>query len=417
MSYVLNDFKWGDPQYGRPGGTITFGFDAAFYSSLNLASGDIGAFEAAAAEALDTWASVAQLDFVATASAADADILFTAASLADSQVGEALTTFVEAGVVDRVIEAVVTFDANRAWSPFGEDGMNFYNVALHEVGHTLGLGHPPDAPDEVMYAFYLGDGTLSLGPGDIAGIQHIYGTALTLVTGTSRDDVISRSSSTEGFSILGLAGNDSITGSQAADSLSGGVGDDRLWGLSGDDVLFDFSGDNTLDGGDGADVLMGGVGSNEMVGGAGDDLLLGGFGGDVLVGGEGADVILGDPDGLDMGGNDRIDGGPGSDIMMGGRGADVFVFADTGGEDTIATLDIDYLNPLASTLTGADFTPGLDKIELAAGTFSDAATLFDAIETVNGSAVITLGGTTMTIFEVTEAELSADDFIFAGVVA
>ena len=42
--------------------------------------------------------------------------------------------------------------------------------------------------------------------------------------------------------------------------------------------------------------------------------------------------------------------------------------------------------------------------------------MIDAIETVGGSAVITLGGTTMTIFGITEAELSADDFIFAGAV-
>jgi len=416
VSYVLNSYKWGETQYGRTGGTITFGFDAAFYSGLELTSDDIGAFEDAAAEALATWTSVAQLTFVASASAADADILFTAADLPGSQVGEALTTFVEAGVVDQVTEAVVTFDADRTWSPFGESGMNFYNVALHEVGHTLGLGHPPDATDEVMYAFYLSDETLSLGPGDIAGIQYIYGSARAVVTGSLEDNVIDRSSWSDGLTIFALAGDDTVTGSQAQDEISGGAGNDRLFGLGGDDLIFDFAGANTLDGGDGADVLLAGIGRNEMSGGAGDDLILGGIGSDTLLGGNGSDVLVGDPDGFDIGGNDRIDGGAGSDLLMGGAGADVFVFADTGGNDTIARLDIDYLSPVGSTPTGEDFTPGLDKIELAAGTFADATALFNAMDTVGGSAVITLGGTTMTIFGVTETELSADDFIFAGAV-
>ncbi len=415
MSYILSGFKWGDPQYGRPSGTITFGFDAAFYSSLNIASGSFADFEASAAAALDTWANVAQLDFQFTASAADADLLFSAASLPGTQVGEALTTFFETGVVDQVTEAVVTFDADRAWSPFGEAGVNFFNVALHEVGHTLGLDHPND-PAEVMYAFYDSDDTASLGPGDIEGIQFIYGSALLGLDGTPGDDVLDQSFSTTAVSISALAGDDTVTGSQADDEISGGSGDDALFGLTGDDVVFDFSGDNTLDGGDGNDTLMAGIGRNDLSGGAGNDLLLGGTGSDTMNGGSGSDVIVGDPVAVGLGGNDRIDGGADFDLLMGGAGADVFVFTATGGNDTIARLDIDYRNPLSSTVIGADFTPGLDRIELGAGTFADATALFDAIETVGGSAVITLGGTTMTIFGVTEAELSADDFIFAGAV-
>ncbi len=413
MSFELNYFKWGKPQFGRPSGTITFGFDAAFYTSLQLASGSFGDFQNAAEAALDTWASVAQLDFQYTASATSADLVFTAASLPGTQIGEALTRYVEAGTVDEVTSALVTFDADRAWSPFGESGVNFYNVALHEVGHTLGLGHP-DAEDEAMYAFYDSDDTVSLGAGDIAGVQFIYGSAI--LSGTAGDDVIDRSWSFSGVNIEALAGNDIVNGSQGDDSISGGAGDDILNGFDGDDVVFDFLGDNTLDGGAGMDVLVGGIGRNDLSGGTGNDLLLGGTGGDTLSGGSGLDVIIGDPDGFALGGNDRIDGGLGSDLMMGGPGADVFVFANTGGDDLIARLDIDYRDPLASTAVGADFTPGLDKIELAPGTFVEAAALFEAIETVSGSAVITLGGTTMTLFGVTEADLSSDDFIFAGAV-
>ena len=35
-TYAFTDpaYKWGDPVFGRPSGTITFGFDASFYSEL-----------------------------------------------------------------------------------------------------------------------------------------------------------------------------------------------------------------------------------------------------------------------------------------------------------------------------------------------------------------------------------------------
>lgn len=51
--------------------------------------------------------------------------------------------------------------------------VSFFAVALHELGHALGLGHS-DVSKAVMYEFYtLSTGVLS--KDDIAGIQHIYG--------------------------------------------------------------------------------------------------------------------------------------------------------------------------------------------------------------------------------------------------
>jgi hypothetical protein len=49
-----------------------------------------------------------------------------------------------------------------------------YTVALHELGHSLGLGHTDD-PVDVMYPYYHFGTPLS--PNDIAGVQSMYGLA------------------------------------------------------------------------------------------------------------------------------------------------------------------------------------------------------------------------------------------------
>jgi Ca2+-binding RTX toxin-like protein len=63
-------------------------------------------------------------------------------------------------------------------------------------------------------------------------------------------------------SVVGGAGNDTITGTGNADTLSGAGGDDDIAGGNGAD---------TLDGGAGNDVLDGQAGGDTMYGGAGDD--------------------------------------------------------------------------------------------------------------------------------------------------
>jgi Ca2+-binding RTX toxin-like protein len=113
--------------------------------------------------------------------------------------------------------------------------------------------------------------------------------------------------------IVGGAGNDSITGTSSADSLSGLGGDDTLVGLGGNDTLRGGDGNDSLDGGSGTDLLDGGAGNDTLVGGSDGDTLLGGVGNDSLDGGDG---------------RDSIDGGAGDDTLIGGNNDDTLVGGD-----------------------------------------------------------------------------------------
>ena len=64
------------------------------------------------------------------------------------------------------------FDDDESWH-IGAD-VDFYSVALHELGHALGLGHS-DKPGAVMYPYYRKSSSLTAE--DITAIQGMYAAA------------------------------------------------------------------------------------------------------------------------------------------------------------------------------------------------------------------------------------------------
>ena len=120
----------------------------------------------------------------------------------------------------------------------------------------------------------------------------------------------------------GTALNDDYVGTRFGDTMSGGFGNDALVGAAGNDILSGGQGNDTQFGGQGNDTLFGGTGIDRLSGG---------------------------------GGNDWLIGGTGADRMAGGAGADTFVFASATEAGTAATHD-----------RISDFTPGSDRLDLAA---------------------------------------------------
>ena len=166
------------------------------------------------------------------------------------------------------------------------------------------------------------------------------------ILGLGGDDVVwdgpgdDRVEAGDGDDIVFLnAGHNTVLGGEGADrlgsplasgvtdgsTLDGGPGDDSITGGIGPDRLLGGDGRDAISGQKGPDLIYGGPGSDRLQGNRGDDYLDGGLGDDVLYGGlisgqpaayDGYDVLLG------RGGNDRVAGGWQKDRLFGGPGAD-----------------------------------------------------------------------------------------------
>lgn len=188
---------------------------------------------------------------------------------------------------------------------------------------------------------------------------NISGADETVLVGTAGQDVLTGTAVSE--MLLGLAGRDLLTGNGGGDTLDGGAGADSVFGNDGNDLIVFDANDRLQDGGAGVDTLQIGraatvnLGATDQV--SGDAGVTTGFenveatyalASVNLTGSAGMNILAGGA------AADRLTGGLGSDVLFGNGGADRFILRSTA-ESQGATAD-----------EIADFTHGVDKIDLAA---------------------------------------------------
>lgn len=144
-----------------------------------------GRYEADVSRAFNRWESASALRFARVDDSTDAaripDIRIGFGRLEGNTVGDALAASANDVLVPGArVRLQDPAPATYATGPNGnltltDTPTNFYQVALHEIGHTLGLDHSSD-PRAVMYATAYGPRNTDLNASDIAAIRALYGT-------------------------------------------------------------------------------------------------------------------------------------------------------------------------------------------------------------------------------------------------
>ena len=267
---------------------------------------------------------------------------------------------------------VLTFDDNVKWNSSlkePEPGENdLLTVALHEIGHVLGIGTASTFESLVQDQAFIGANAINLNGGvsvplyeDEAHVEEGYSENNVLMDPTTTvgdrvliSEIDKAILSDLGYSITGFLNNSatfSLT-SNVGETVYGTKLDDHIDALSGDDVVFANDGNDQIVGGAGDDQLQGGVGNDCIYGEIGVDFLLGQDGSDKLFGGDGADELQGGMGGdLLVGGkgDDNLDGDEGDDILFGSLGTD-YIQSGDGDDIIVSSLGIDHI----ATGAGAD---------------------------------------------------------------
>lgn len=296
-----------------------------------------------------------------------------------------------------------------------------YGVAIHELGHGLGMGHPHDTGNgtDVMEgvagsgdrgdynlnsAAYtamsynegsviagVASSTASTGHGatygalDMAALQNMYGANNTFASGDDTytlQDSNTTGSGTGYYATWDTGGTDEIvyTGTKDAtidlreatlqNDEGGGGYLSYVDGVIGGRTIANGVDIENASTGEGADTIMGnesdnildsGRGWDTISGEGGNDKLFGDAGSDNLEGGYGRDTLDGGSgsDTLDGGGgNDRLRGGSGSDVMDGGGGND---FVDYRSSNAAVTVDIET-NIVSGGYANGDVISNFERI-------------------------------------------------------
>ena len=181
--FVLEGPKWGSTGLGTAGGVVTWAIDATIPASF------LTAISAACAD----WAQYANIQFQEVTSTVSSQIDFSLGALDGLNNVLGQTNYFYSGT--EFTSASIEFDSGEGWHVAGSQivsngGANLFEVALHEIGHAIGLGHYNATP-AVMNAF-LDPAVTDLRQPDIDGAQAIYGHApISNLFGSTIHDVVS----------------------------------------------------------------------------------------------------------------------------------------------------------------------------------------------------------------------------------
>ncbi len=197
---ITDEFVNSGYQWSQPGGdgtpvTITYSYSNLLDGTIGIASSQI---TSAIEEALGLWAKYAPLNFVEVTDSGPtpSDSYYSASGKPDIRFGyhnidgrgNILAHAYYPFSTTNGIAGDVHFDIGDNWT-IGSAGSAFdlLEVAVHEIGHALGLGHEPMSGNNAIMNPYYSDWYSGLGnsflfPDDINGIRDIYGSGTGSVT-------------------------------------------------------------------------------------------------------------------------------------------------------------------------------------------------------------------------------------------
>ena len=217
----------------------------------------------------------------------------------------------------------------------------FTTLALHEIGHVIGLGHS--------------------GSGSVMVSTIPYASTYPTNTDTVRTDLLYGSPRSDLAPVVQAGG-------LGAQDMIGGISDNIVYGNQGNDTISARGGDDTVFGGQDADTIFGGDGADILYGNRGGDVISGGAGADTLFGGQEADTLFGGA------ANDVLHGNFGADLFVVDSGADTIPDFDATAGDLISGTAVSWVDSAGSVIVTLDNgatleLPGYSTAEMSTAWF------------------------------------------------